>query len=559
MNKYLKITIFFVLLIGNLFSSQLHVSINDPIYLFLDRMATTGIIRNFFNDELPLNRDEISESLVKIYNHRHQLSTVDNKLLIEYINDYRYELGEKKHWKIGEHSNTYFRFSKFKNYRQDIKDIFSYRDNSEDLHLFAYEKNNELLWLDFDFYDRVEIKNSEFRHVGAMGFIISSQIGEHFSLYVDAYQYGQSINDEFTKFTPEMNKPFRSIEGNMYNTDKSDAYIQHSSKIGIFTLGQEPIRWGNSKNTMILGKNNFNSSFAFVKWERKFHKSKFTFLHGSLLPENYYIDSLSNRRAYRQKYIVGHRWDFMPFEKLHFGFTEMTIYGERNPELVYFIPTIFLWSPGHNLMDRDNTLMAVEFEYFPINRMKFYGTWFLDELSYSRLFTKWWANKFGYQMGLHLTPDFKKVSTDFNFEFSTVRPWTYTHKYSINSFTHAGENLGFEYGPNTQLWELQNRWWITKRQILTFEYQLLKRGVKFANDTTGYDIGNDVNQNYENRNPEFDYATDGLMGDIIDVHSFSVNWFYHLSNDLFFTTNYKISKIEDEIDNYFSVELRFKL
>ncbi len=558
MKKIIKISIFFILLTEMLFSSQLSVPINDPIYLFLDRMATVGIIRNLYNDELPLNRDEVAEALIKILENSDKLSIVDKNILGEYFADYRYELGSEKKWEVENNYNTYFRFSKFKNIKKDFKDIFTYNDDSEDLHLFSYEKDDELLWLDFDFTGRIETQNNSTRKIGAMGFMISSQIGENFSLYVDAYQYGQTMQNEFDYFSPEMNKPFRSTEGNMYYTDKSDAYIQYTSKLGSFKLGKEPIRWGNSENSMILSKSDSNASFTFLKWERKFYKSKFTFLHASILPKDSYIDSMSERKAYNKKYLVGHRWYFMPFEKFHFGFTEMVIYGERNPDLAYLIPASFLWCSQHDLMDRDNMMMAVEFEYFPVNKMKIYGSWFFDEMSYSKLFKKWWANKFGYQLGIHLTPKLSKRATDFTFEFTAVRPWTYTHKHSINSYTHAGENLGFKYGPNSQLWKIENRWWLTKRQILSFEYELLRNGIKSIDDTTSYDIGNDVNQNYENRNPDYDFATDALMGEIINIHSLSMNWYYQFSNDLFFTTNYKIRKIQDEIDHFVSIELRFK-
>lgn len=560
MRKCFKIIIISVLLIvSSLFSTQIHVSINDPIYSYLDRMATMGVIRNIFNDALPLNRDEITKSLKKIYEKKDQLSQVDRKILYEYFSDYRYELKDKKHWKIKENSNTYLRFSKIKNFKDDFNDIFTYRNNSEDLHLFVHENDDEMLWLDLDFMGKIETQNKSVREIGKMGFIISSQIGEHFSLYMDAYEYAQTTQEGFDYLSSEMNNPFDHIVEDIYFADKSDAYIQHISKLGSFTLGKEPLHWGNSNNSMILSKSDSNASYAFVKWERKFYKSKFTFLHGSLLPKDSYIDSISERKAYSKKYLVGHRWEFMPWDKFHFGFTEMVIYGERNPDLTYLIPSIFLWPSQHNLMDRDNTMMSFEFEYFPFDKMKLYGSWFLDELSFDKLFSKWWANKFGYQMGIHFTPKLSKLSTDFVFEFTAVRPWTYTHKYSINSFTHAGENLGFEYGPNTQLFYIQNRWWITKRQTMTFEYQLLKRGIKSVTDTTNYVVGNDANQSYDNRNPKYDMSTDWLMGDIIDVHSFSINWYYQLSNDIYINTKYKIRKIQEEIDNFVSLELHFEL
>jgi hypothetical protein len=54
-------------------------------------------------------------------------------------------------------------------------------------------------------------------------------------------------------------------------------------------------------------------------------------------------------------------------------------------------------------------------------------------------------------------------------------------------------------------------------------------------------------------------STDWLMGEVIDIHSFSMNWYYQLSNDLYFNANYKIRKIQEDIDNFVSFEIRFKL
>ena len=88
------------------------------------------------------------------------------------------------------------------------------------------------------------------------------------------------------------------------------------------------------------------------------------------------------------KYLVGHRWEIATSEKLQVAFTEMLVYGGRDPELIYFLPTIFLWPVQHNMTSQseDNILWFMEGQYFPINGLKLYGTFMIDELNTKEMF-----------------------------------------------------------------------------------------------------------------------------------------------------------------------------
>ena len=538
-----------------IFPSQLHVFVDDPIYLYLNRLATQGIIRDFLNDTTPLRRDEIALYLLKISIRKDELTNIDRHLLEEYIADYYLELSDLKHFKLHNTDSVYFSLSSLGNAWDDFKDLFVYQERQADQHLFIYESDNEMVWIDWDEIIRFETKNRLTRRVEHDGFRISSQIGKNFCLYIDAYRYRQLHTENFTEPAKENKHYFTKFhsEDGLYYFDKSDAYIQYSSKLGDFSLAKEPLLWGNSSNSLILS--NSASSFGFIQWQRHFYKSKFTFIHASLLPTESHYDTLSERKSYSEKYMVGHRLEIIPFSRLHFTFSEVFFYGDRNPELVYLIPVVFLRPVEHNLKDRDNATLAAEFEYFPINRLKIYGTLFLDELKVSELGTDWWGNKHAYQLGLHITPSLKQFSTDFSLEFTAVRPWTYTHKYSVNSYTHDEVGLGFYGGPNSQLWFAENRWWLSKKQILTFTYRQLKHGVA-ASDPDYYPIGSDPNQNYDDRNRDFDHATKFLMGKIITTEDYRFHWFYQWRNEISFIFEYNCRKIDDDTNHYFSFQLR---
>lgn len=551
----INIILCFLLLIiipASLHGSGLHVALDDPIYLYLDRLATQGIIRDLLNDTAPLKRDEIAQFLLKIYQRKDELSFVDRQILEEYIADYYYELSGLKHFTLGDTGTVYFSLGSLKNIHADLKDLFTYQEKQADQHLFVYETDNEMVWIDWDEMVRLETKNGLTRRVEHDGFRISSQIGKNFCLYMDAYRYRQVYTKDFIEPIKENKNYYTKLqeEKGLYCSDKSDAYIKYSSKLGDFSLASLPLYWGNSSNSLLLS--NTASSFGFIQWQRHFYKSKFTFIHASLLPAESYYDSLSQRKAYAEKYMVGHRLEIIPFPKLHFTFSEMFFYGNRSPDLVYLVPVVFLRPTEHNLKDRDNATLAAEFECFPKDKLKVYGTLFLDELKASELGKKWWANKHGYQLGIHITPRLHRLSTEFSLEFTAVKPWTYTHKYPVSSCTHDSIGLGFYGGPNSQLWFAENRWWLSKKQIFTLTYRQLKHGV----EEDYYPIGSNPNQNYNERNRDFDHATKFLMGKIITTEDYSFHWLYQWRNEISFIFEYNYRKINNDSYNYLSFQLR---
>ena len=88
----IKILLFLPLIFGCIFGSQLHVDIHDPIYYYLDRLATQGALPAYMNGTLPLTRDYIAEMLIHLNENRDKLLTVDIKILDEYLADYSYDL-----------------------------------------------------------------------------------------------------------------------------------------------------------------------------------------------------------------------------------------------------------------------------------------------------------------------------------------------------------------------------------------------------------------------------------------------------------------------------------
>lgn len=553
-----------ILLANTAFASGIHVPLDSPIYGYLHRLSTQGLLPYYLDKTRPLTRGYVAEQLMKLDQDRSDLSRVDRELLDEYLADYRLELTDKRYYKLTKTGNTYFWFSNWKTFQDGVSDLFHYTPNQEKLHLMAFENGQETVWFDWIEKTRYEMKNSLGRMFFQHGFRLSVQIGEHFSAYSEGNQYSYTYRTGFQEVVPEYKGGFfqshNDLVGSGYSSfDYAHAYIQYTSILGRIKLGIQPLYWGDSQHSLILSNN--VPSFPFISWDKLIGKSRFSFFHGKIQPAEATVnDPKTESKIYAPKYLVGHRWEISFSRKLRGAFTEMLTYGDRDPELVYFIPTVFLWPIQHSLTDKnqDNILWFFEGEYKPFNGVRLYGTFLMDELRISEMFNDWAGNRWAVQAGIQYTPHLTKYSTDLIAEFTAVRPWTYTHRVPLfGTYSHSGRNIGFYAGPNSQSIYLENRWWISRRQALSIGFQQLKHGVnpRKPSDPGYYPIGADVNESYLDRNPAFDEKTKWLMGNIQTTRLISLAWTYQLSNVLDSKIQYGYQLRRHSGDNYFSLQI----
>ncbi len=556
MNRTYKAILLIFLTTICLSATGLHVPANDPVYDFLDRMAVRGLIRELLSDTRPLHRAKVAEYLSKLENQKEHLDRIDKLVLKDYIVEYRSEFGQSRHPKLTEGTNHYTPLSSRENFAKGIKEIFDKYSEEEPPHLFIYEKDKNLIWLDIDGRARLENKNGIFRILGAGGMRLSTQLGDKLSLYMDARGYLWNIPDGFTDFPGEIRNTYIQDEptlGAQY-FDNTEAYFQYSTPVaGTFSVNHENIVWGNSPNSMILSDN--IAPFGFIQWQKDFNNAKYTFVHGALFGENPDIDAETNIKSFPNKYYVGHRLETAFSPSFHFAFTEMKIYGNRNFEFDYLLPVSLLHTMEHEQRDRDNHLMAFEFEWFSSAGTKLYGTLLLDELKVTEIGKSWWANKQGYQAGIHISP---RIPTELIVEWTGVRPWTYTHKIEVNTYTHNGECLGFYAGPNSQLWFVENRWWFSRRLYGKIQYRRLKHGVDPlpVTDSAYYPVGGDANQDYSQRNPKFDNQTKWLMGKIETTQELGFVLSYRWRKEIFFDWGARVREQDGQVDGFLSFQIR---
>ncbi|MFO7841075.1 MAG: hypothetical protein R6V48_02800 [Fidelibacterota bacterium] len=541
-----------VLSFAALNAMQLYVPVQDPVYDYLERMATRGIIPQMMNDTRPLQRDIVVKYLLNVKDNEMDLTRIDREILYNFLSEYRRELKDRKHPAITGDNDHRLGIASFDNLGKDLSHVFRDDLNNEKRHIYICEDEKTTVWVGSDFTVRGEAKNKTLRFVDQLGGQAFIQAGEHLAFFVDGYFFHQYKAEGWEE-------PAKEFKGYWYNDyeyenyatfDRSEAYANITGDFGTLTIAHYPFNWGNSLNSVILSADAV--PFGSLQWSRKFKHFKYTFLHGSLMTNTYTLTG--DGRNYIPKYLVAHRIEMHMSPRFHINFSEMLIYGNRIPEATYLVPMVFLWPSEHALGDRDNNMIALETEIFPLNGLRLYGTVFLDELAFSKLFQDWWANKFAVQGGFQWSP--RSLPADLIFEATAVHPWTYTHKYSFGSHTHHSKDLGFFAGPNSQLITAKINYDLSRKSRLTLSYNRLLEGAdSLMVDGTRYPSGGESNQNYEDMAPQLEFATTWLMGDITKNKSLRLEWLYRWRNQVTFLSACELRNVQGDRDFYYSLQI----
>ncbi|MEF8940541.1 MAG: hypothetical protein V5A22_11895 [Salinivenus sp.] len=125
-----------------------------------------------------------------------------------------------------------------------------------------------------------------------------------------------------------------------------------------------------------------------------------------------------------------------------------TTAGGSNFDPAYLNPAVVFRPVERDLGSGGNALLGVGGEWRPLSGAALYGQFVLDELRVSEIGNQWWANKWGWLLGLHVAePGVPHLSA--RLEAARLRPYLYSHRTSASAFTHMGDLVGHPAGPNS--------------------------------------------------------------------------------------------------------------
>ncbi len=507
--QYKKCAFLLLFLFNNLLTGQnTPIDLDHPVNDFIFRYHTKGTVNTINPGLRPFSVNQVIIALDEISNV--ELSKSERKLLYYFKKEFDFKNlseGIQGPWQRNQLKNAIK--GAFSVYNLDISEI-----------RFLSIKDEELaLWTDWEEWISVDVQDTIQRLFYNDRVTISGQFNNKLSFFSRYSLYRVEHKDSYP-MPKEFKQGYILLEKNTdwLVWDVSEASMRFDNLIMNVEISKIPIYWGYSKqHSPILSAN--VQSFSFLRFSKDYKRIRTQSFIGSLDPFG------DNRKGIvEEKHIAAHRFEFDLTQALTVSFNEMVIYARRNIELGYLLPINLFWSEEHSLGNRDNVLMSFEALWNAKPGLTLYSTFFWDELSWFKLFSPWWGNKFIFQSGFHWVPFSNPKLPDFRIEYTASRPWVYTHQDSLLTYTSAGHGLGFPIGPNSQLFYLEMNLWPTYKTFLSINVSYLKKGSA---------LGSDPNNNYNFRDKSLDDNTPMLLGEIKENLIIGAD-FRHRMTELFY-------------------------
>ncbi len=472
------------------------VPLNDDVYTFLERMQTKGLLVRYHDSIKPISRVDVRNYLNEIIGNKKfdDVSDFEKKQLASYLDEYSYEE----------------RFIEDKDEKEDFlkKFIELFRDNDKDEpkrekeqwkpFKFPYRFYSDECVISFEpkFQAAYHINSSDtstfaenYQRLTGGGYIygyLGDKIG--FSFYgVNNAVRGNEF-DVFKLDDPQQAPGIKFKRGDNFYYEEVDAAVSYSSKYVDLTIGRFSNYWGCGKTGSIILSNKA-PSYPQVMLRAKFNNwLRFVYFHG-WLESNIKDDSTSylipagnnenfERDLYKKKYVAAHRLEITPGKRFTLGLSELLYYGEREPELVYFIPIMLFWSAQRYTNDQDNELIGMDYEWIPADGIKTYGSLLIDEISLSKMFDKENSHNYiAYQLGLYLV-DPLVTGLDLRAEYTHLNPWVYTHKFPINVVSSDDYWMGYWTGQNADNLYLGAEYQMNAKLKVSADYSLYRKGAQ---------------------------------------------------------------------------------
>lgn len=203
---------------------------------------------------------------------------------------------------------------------------------------------------------------------------------------------------------------------------------------------------GNGERSLFLS--NFSNEYLFLKLQTKVWKLDYTnlFIEGI---ENY--DHFEGDKLLSKRFATFHHLSLNATRWLNLGLFEGIVFTRSQGfELHYLNPIIFLRPTENYLGSDDNALIGVDGKINLVKHVSLYAQFILDDLNVTELrkFNGYWGNKFGAQAGMKYIDAFTVKNLDLQGEINVVRPYTYTHSDTTNSYTNYNLPLAHPLGAN---------------------------------------------------------------------------------------------------------------
>jgi hypothetical protein len=203
---------------------------------------------------------------------------------------------------------------------------------------------------------------------------------------------------------------------------------------------------GNGYRSLFLS--DWGNSYLFLKLNTKVWKFNYQNIFMELMPTFFKI---GGDKLLSKKYQVMHHLSFNVSKSVSIGVFEAITFGRKDHvEFQYLNPIIFLRHVESSQGSADKAKAGFDFKANVANKLQFYGQFLLDEFVLNKLRNdpSNYVNKYGYQLGVKYVDAFGIANLDLQVETNRVRPFTFSHRDSISTYTHYNQPMAHPLGAN---------------------------------------------------------------------------------------------------------------
>jgi hypothetical protein len=350
---------------------------------------------------------------------------------------------------------------------------------------------------------------------------------------------------------------------NLYHTHYTFGHLAYNQgKYFQFEIGKGKHFWGDGYRSMILS--DVAAPYPYARITTKVWKLKYTNLWAQMRD----ISAGQPLRDARIKYTALHALSLNATKRFNVSVYEMVVWQDRDTnnhrtlDINYLNPIIFYRPVEYSVGSPDNVILAMSMRYKTKAGPEFYGQFLLDEFNLGKYRggQKWWANKYGGQLGMKVF-DIIIPGLNFQTEVNAARPFTYTHGSPVQAWSQLNQPLAHPLGANFLEWVSFVRYdWQKWKFVEQFNWAAYGRDRDVDGDGQIDNLGGNILRSY--RNPYGQYHHELLQGLKSTYHyqSFTVSRMIHAGQNLeaFFTHVVRFEKNEfgRSLDNYFMAGIR---
>ena len=368
-------------------------------------------------------------------------------------------------------------------------------------HLFSYSSDELELIINPLFHFELGKSDSANRYVNTRAFEARGKIGSRVSFYTSFYEnqaiFPNYLEDEIVANNFVVPGQGQSKWGN-HDIDHDFDFAMSNGLVNYQASKQINFQFGHGKNffgdgyrSLLLSDNAFN--YPYFKITTKAWKFNYVNLF-SVLQDLRPEFELNN--TFRKKYSTTHFLSINLTKRLNIGVFETILWEQsesgRGFDVNYLNPIIFYRPVEFSLGSQSgNALLGLNFKYKVSDLTHLYGQFILDEFKFDEIVAGngWWANKFGYQIGIKCFDLFGVKNLKFQSEYNFARPFIYSHRNPLQSVTHYGQSLthplGASFSENVSIIRYNHKRWMADLKIVVAQH-----GDDIPGDSINY--GNDV-------------------------------------------------------------------